>query len=361
MTKKIIIALISLIICIGLGLRVWPQPKYQPHMPSDYFISQAQGFYIPDLPDGWTFKYFTPNQTSLSANGQRLRWGESDNQDMAKATLVFVLGFGGFSEMVAEQISLLIEREYHVVVFEARGMGGSDRDIAANPEKMSQPDFKIYADDFEQFYKETITPSAKPVMILASSFGAHFSMRSIAENKLKVDGYVALAPAFVITSAGFARWQYNAMLSTYKMLGFGHYYAPTQRDWQPYSEDLSQSMPCGTYPIRLYRRDVLLGKHPELRTGGATINWLWGIRDSYRNFINTPTFTQGMDVPMTVLLADEDAYVLNEPIIHICDMIENCDYAYMEKTRHCAIAERDEVLDQIFGAADDLYDRVSEL
>ena len=349
MFKKIAL---GIILALGLGavlFYVWPQPKYQPGQPSDVFLKNAESFYVTDLPPDWTFKDFT------TVDGRRIRWGETGNRGAAKATVVFVPGFGGFMEMYGEQVDMLAERGFHVVSFEARGMGGGDRDNPNQPEQMNPSDFKTYSDDFAQFYNQIVDPIANDKAILALSFGAHLSMRAVGEHNLDVDGFISSAPALRLQTGSELSYEEAIKgLRLLRTLGRGEYFIPGMGNWLPYSDDLTAVKECGSMPERLYRRDVILADRLDLRTGGPTVNWVLELDESGRDYMASDAFKSSFNVPTKIMLADKDTIIDNDYAASFCEGVKNCSVEYLPNAGHCLWVERDEILFRIFDAVDEL-------
>lgn len=352
MFKKIALATVGLLGISAIAFYLWPQPKYKIEQPSEIFLKNAESFYVPDLPPDWTFKDFT------TEDGRRIRWGETGNRGAAKATLVFVPGFGGIMEMYGEQVDMLAERGFHVVSFEARGMGGGDRDNPKQPEQMNPKDFKTYSDDFAAFYNQNVEPLENEKAILALSFGAHLSMRAVGEHDLNVNAFIASAPALRLQTGSDLSYEEAVKgLSLMKMLGRGEYFLPGTGNWVPYSDDLTAVKECGSMPERLYRRDVILAERPDLRTGGPTVNWVLELDESGRDYMASDVFKAAYSVPTTFLLADKDTIIDNNYAEEICGQLENCSVNYLPNAGHCLWVERDEILFQIFNEVDSLLEK----
>ena len=349
MLKKIALALILL---LGLGAIIfymWPQPKYEAGQPSAEFLKNAESFYVPPLPPDWTFQNFTTD------DGRHIRWGETGNRGAAKATLVFVPGFGGIMEMYGEQVDMLAERGFHVVSFEARGMGGGDRDNPKQPEQMNPSDFKTYSDDFAKFYTQHVAPIEHDKAILALSFGAHLSMRAVGEHNLDVQAYVGSAPALRLQTGSDLTYEDAVKgLTLMRSLGRGEYFLPGTGNWLPYSDDLTLAKECGSHPERLYRRDVILADRLDLRTGGPTVNWVLELDKSGSGYMASDVFKAAFDVPSKFILADKDTIIDSDYAENLCSEIENCESEYLTNAGHCLWVERDEVLFEIFDSIDEL-------
>ena len=352
MFRKIVLGLILLLGIGALLFYIWPQPKYEAGQPSDAFLKNAESFYVAPLPPDWTHKDF------ITDDGRRIRWGETGNRGAAKATLVFVPGFGGVFEMYGEQIDQLAERGFHVVGFEARGMGGGDRDNPKQPEQMNPSDFKTYSDDFAKFYTQHVTDIDHDKAVFGLSFGAHLSMRAIGEHDLNVQAFIGSAPALRLLTGAEVSYE-DAMkgLSLMRKLGRGEYFVPgAQKNWLPYSDDLTLAKPCGSYPERLYRRDVVFKDRLDLRTGGPTVNWVLELDESGSGYMTSDAFKAGYDVPTKFMLADKDTIVDSAYVEGVCNQMDSCQVEYLTNTGHCLWVERDEVLNRLYDVVDELLE-----
>jgi len=352
MLKKIFLGGLGLIMIGAAAFYLWPQPKYVPGQPSDIFLKNAESFYVAPLPPDWEFKDFT------TADDRNIRWGETGNRNAAKASVVFVPGFGGFMEMYGEQVDMLAERGFHVMSFEARGMGGGDRDNPKQPEQMNPSDFKIYSDDFAAFYKAHVSDLPQDKAVLALSFGAHLSMRAAAEHNLNVDAFVSAAPALRLqTGTDMSREDAVKGLGLMRTLGRGEYFLPGTGNWLPYSDDLTAVKDCGSEPKRLYRRDVILADRLDLRTGGPTVNWVLELDESGSGYMASDSFKAAFNMPSKILLADGDTIIDNDYAKAICQDIESCEVEILPKSGHCLLVERDETLSRIFDNLDELLEK----
>jgi len=327
MFKKMALIVVVLL-CLGvIAFYVWPQPKYKPTQPNETFLNNAKSFHVTPMPPDWRFKDFN------TADGRRLRWGETGNQGAAKASLALVPGYSGTLEMYGEQIDMLAERGYHVIGFEPRGMGGGDRDNPKQPEQMNPSDFKTYSDDFAAFYKAHIAPLEGDKAVLALSFGAHLSMRAVAEHDLDVQAFVASAPALrLLTGSDISFEKAVKGMKLMRILGRGEYVLPGTGNWAPYSDDLTLTKECGSHPARLYRRDVILADRPDLRIGGPTINWVLELTQSGNGYMVSDDFKKGFDVPSRFILADTDRIIDSGYAEDLCNDIATCE---QKETRSC--------------------------
>lgn len=349
MLKKIALGVIGLICVVAIAFYVWPQPKYVPGQPSQVFLKNAESFYVAPLPPDWEFKDF------ITDDKRRIRWGETGNRDAAKASVVFVPGYGGIMEMYGEQVDMLAERGFHVISFEARGMGGGDRDNPKHPEQMNPSDFKTYSDDFASFYNAHVAPLEHDKAVISLSFGAHLSMRAAAEHDLDIQAFIGAAPALRLqTGSELSREEAMKGLSLMRKLGRGEYFLPGTGPWLPYSDDLMAVKECGSEPKRLYRRDVILAKRLDLRTGGPTVNWVLELDESGSDFMTSSAFKTGFDMPAKVILADGDTIIDSGYAEALCNEIDSCTAQYLPDTGHCLLVERDEVLNTIFDSVDEL-------
>lgn len=355
--KQLVFVLLGLLIISVLAFFAWPERSYQPFEVSRAYRAQVDAFNIPDMPAEWEWETFT------SEDGISMRYGQTGNSGSARATVVIIPGYTSTMDMYGEQASEIASRGYHVVGFDLRGQGGSERPRPSQPEKLLVENFKTYANDVALFLLDLKVPKDRPVVLLAMSFGGHVAFRVGAEHPDLVDGLLLIAPALRPKAGDMSFEEAARMLRWGDAIGKDTRYLPGNSNWKPATEDdlLKVGIDyCASSPKRLPMRDAVFTLRPEQRVGGVTFNWG---REFYRssNFVLQPGFPESLEKPVTMIHAEKDDFVVTEVNEKICKTrLSDCMSIAIPKTGHCLMQETDPVLDRIYKALDETVARIEK-
>ena len=145
--------------------------------------------------------------------------------------------------MYGEQVGDIAARGYHVVGFDLRGQGGSERPRPSQPEKLLIKDFKIYSNDVALFLQSLELPKDRPVVLMGMSFGGHVAFRVAAEQSDLVDGLLLVAPALEPKGGDMSFEEITRILRIGDALGKDRRYLPGNSNWKPATED--DLLACG--------------------------------------------------------------------------------------------------------------------
>jgi len=255
----------------------------------------------------------------------------------------------------------LAERGYHVIGFDLRGQGGSDRARAAQPEKLYIKDFKVYSNDVALFLDHLDIPEDRPVVLMAMSFGGHVAFRVGAEHSDLVDGLLLLAPALQPKAGDMSFEAAMRVINLGDFLGKDKRYMPGNTNWKPYSEDdlLRVGIEhCASSPKRLPMRDAVFTLRPEQRVGGVTFNWAKEFFGS-SEYVLQPGYPESLEIPLTMIHAELDDFVVTDINKEVCDTrMSDCVSLAIPGSGHCLTQETDPVLDEIYMALDELVTRI---
>lgn len=347
MIKKIIKGVVWALV-IGLVVFIlWPPEKYEPYQVTPEYQAQIDAFYIPPMPNGWKYEKY------VTRDFVKIRIGKGPVNPNAKATLILMPGFTGLLDQYGEQLSHWQSKGFNVAGIDIRGQGGSDRPLKFNPEKSWVNDFSVYAEDIAEILDAEFSDTNAPIVMIGQSFGAHVAYRTVAAHDTDVAGLLLTVPAFRPntgeTPYGAAKFLYRLS----QMTGKTDRYAPGASNWRPDVQDLTQKIPCSSEPKRIYLRDAMYVKDPSLRMGSATYQWFGQLMLSGEKMI-TPEWSSKIDVPVTMLLAENDTIVINDPAIEVCNDIGSCEYKIIEASGHCVLQENDQILQQVYDSVDQL-------
>ena len=352
--KHILLQTLFAISAVILVIVVWPEKKHKLYTPDEAYVQQALAYNVPEMPADWSDHVLPVNRA-----GTEIYYGQTSNADSAKAHIVMVPGYTGSVHMYGEHIGMLRARGFHVVGMDLRGQGRSARFRAEQPEKLYIDDFSTYAADLKKVV-ETLPDTGKPVIILGTSFGGAVATRAAGEfADLGADGLLLLAPAYRPLTPPMSVDMAKTMLSVSKALGKSKHYIAGQGPWRPDGLDMTQPSDCSSYPPRLYLRDALYVREPELRVGGATVQWMSEMIEN-GEIVTHEDFMQRLTLPITVIAAETDVIVDGPFLEQTCaEGFPNCRLVKIPDTGHCLTLESDDVLIRIWDEADRLARNLS--
>ncbi len=349
--RKFLKGLLGFVVLAGLAFYFWPERSYKPYQVDAAYQAQVDAFKIPDMPSDWTWRDFKAQDET------RIRWGETGNRDAAKASVIYVPGYTATLDMYGEHFDMLARRGYHVLGFDLRGQGGSQRYRDKQPEKLWVDDFSVYAQDVADWLNSLNLPQDRPLILSGSSFGGHVVTRAAGDHQMPINGLYLLAPAFRPLAGEYSFDEALKLTKISRRLGKAKHYVFGNKDWEPEGLDYTQGSDCSSNPARLYLRDAVFTRKPELRVGGATNQWGAEFFES-SEYINRPEFYAKINVPVTIISADTDVYVDTQVNSEACrDYVNECREVVIPNTGHCLPQESDAVVEQLM----DEYDRMFEL
>ena len=355
--KQLVFIFFGLLLILVVAFFAWPEQSYEPYEVSEDYRSQVAAFNIPDMPADWEWGTFT------SEDGMKMRYGQSGNSGSSRATIVMIPGYTATMDMYGEQAAEIASRGYHVVGFDLRGQGGSERPRPFQPEKLLIENFNIYENDVALFLQDLDVPKGQPVVILGLSFGGHIGFRVAAEHADLVDGVLLLAPALKPSSGDMSFEEAERLLRLGDAVGKGTRYLPGETDWTPYNEDdlLQVGIEhCSSSPKRLPLRDAIFTVRPEQRVGGITFNWG---REFYRSshYVLQPGYAEALKMPVTMIHAELDNFVVTETNKHVCqNRVPDCQSVAIPGAGHCLLQETDNVLERVYDALEEMVRRVKK-
>lgn len=346
MIKRLTKVVAVFVLLLLLAIMAWPEVKHSLYTPPADYLESSAAYTLPPMPDSWQYDYFT------ATDGKRLRWGQTDNADDAKATVVLLPGYTSSLDMYGDHISRLLARGYHVVGFDLRGQGGSERERTEQPEKLYAAHFGVYSTDVAQWLAQQSFGDDRPVIILGSSFGGHVALRLVGDHNPDVDGLVLLAPAYRPNTAPLSYGLTKVIVGLSRALGKDKHFAAMQSPWRPDGLDLTAPSDCSFYPERLYLRDTLYVRDPAQRVGGVTNNYLWGLMTS-GEVLQTDAFAAKITVPTIMVAAENDVIIDSKVSENSCkNSLPQCTLKVYPGTGHCLTLENDAVQERIIDEVD---------
>ena len=354
--KRLSLGLLTILVLMVVALLFWPEKRYRAYQSSQAYLDQVAGFSVPPMPNDWRWDRFEGD------DGIGMRWGETGNRDAAQATIIMVPGYTATMSMYGEHVGDIASRGYHVIGFDLRGQGGSERPRPDQPEKLYVDDFGRYSNELAEFVRAQNLPDNRPVILMGMSFGGHVATRLAGDHPGVVDGLLLLAPALEPKAGNMSFDAAKRLLVWGRRLGQDKRYLPDNGNWTPYSEDnlrVAGIEHCASDPNRLPLRDAVFTNDPSQRVGGVTYNWGGEFYESSL-YVRASGYPEGLDLPISMVHAERDDFVVTDVNIEICDTrLPDCTSVYIDGSGHCLLQETDDRLAQVYQALDNVVARIS--
>ena len=356
MIRRAVLAIIGLVVLAIIAFLVWPEKRYAPYEVSLDYQAQVDAFNVPDMPQAWTWASFAGD------DGVKMRWGQMPNREASDTTVIIIPGYTATMNMYGEHITHLTDRGYHVMGFDLRGQGGSERPRIGQPEKLMIDDFSRYSNELSDFIKSQNFSEDRNVILIGMSLGGHVAMRLSGDHPGVIDGLLLLAPALQPVSGDVEFDQALKIMKWGRRLGKDNRYLPGQSNWVPYHEANLLRVGiehCASNPDRLPLRDAIFTNIPEQRVGGITFNWGIEFFESSL-YLRADDYLENISLPITMIHAELDLYVETDVNISACDArLPNCKNVQYAGSGHCLFNESDDILEKIYVELDQLKTRIA--
>jgi lysophospholipase len=296
-------------------------------------------------PDGWPLRVHDwPPEQRASARG----------------SILFQGGRGDLIEKYLESCQHWHEQGWHLASFDWRGQGGSGR-LAADPHVGHVDDFATWTADLLDFWQDWVVHTPGPHILIAHSMGGHLALRTIMEHQLRPDALVLSAPML-----GF---EIGPMPLTpiVKLVEWAARRWPERKAW-PANE--KPRLTGGGRQALLTHDDLRyademdwLSRHPELKLGPPSLNWL---ASAYRStqWTEEAGRLEAIDMPMLILGTDDDQLVSPRAIRRFAKQIRGVQLhmygaANGQPAAHELLRETDTIRDDVLMRIDHFLDKVA--
>lgn len=282
------------------------------------------------------------------SNGVELRYKIAVPEEGASRGSVLLLqGRAENIEKYAEQIDRLNRAGFSVFTFDWRGQGLSSR-LLDDSHKGYVRNFSEYLEDIEVFDREIWCKKAGngKRYLIAHSLGSHVALRYLVEKNVSVDAALFVSPMFGINTSPWPLQIAELLAASAVLAGFEEDYIPGS----------------GPYVGRVYSKENLLTndarrfavlpeairEEPALALGGPTFGWLNAAFDSVKR-IHTKGYAKKIEVPITVLVGEEDRVIHPHLVRQLCERIASCKQIGVKEAKHEIMMEK-ELTQRLFWA-----------
>jgi lysophospholipase len=263
-------------------------------------------------------------------------------------TVLIVQGRSEFIEKYFETIVALRRRGFHVVAFDLRGQGGSDR-MLSDPSKGHVDDFQDYVVDIDAILREVVADLPRPHMAIAHSMGAAAMLLSLDRGLMQFERVALLSPLVGLATLRFPRVAATAAAAL-DVVALGTRYIPGGGPTPLALRAFAESR-LTTDPARHARTAAILAAAPRLGIGDPTVRWTQAMFETFRRFADRD-FGRRIATPSLMLIAGGETLCSAPAAETLALKLRGCMPVVVPGARHELLFERDAIRDQTFAALD---------
>lgn len=275
------------------------------------------------------------------------RWRPTSRK--VRGTVLLLQGRAEFIEKYFETIAELRRRGFHVVTFDWRGQGGSER-LAPNRRLGHVPRFSHYRRDVVAVMKEVVEPhTPEPRFALAHSTGAAILLDMAHDGLCPVKRMVLVSPLIDIARIEDRMWP-HVLAATLRAIGRGRRFIPGGGETALLTKPFDGNR-LSSDPVRYARNSEAASTNPHLAVGEPSISWLAGVLALVRRF-RQPRYALEVLTPTLVVAAGADEVVSTPAIERFCARLKAGHALILPGARHEILMERDEIRQDFWAAFD---------
>jgi lysophospholipase len=263
-------------------------------------------------------------------------------------TVLLIQGRSEFIEKYFETVAAFRRRGFHVVAFDLRGQGGSER-MLADPGKGHVDDFAEYVTDIDAMVREVVAELPQPHFAVAHSMGAAALLLSLDRGLRQFERVALLSPL-----AGLAALKLPglaaAATAALDFVALGARYVPgggaTPLSIRPFPDNKLSGD-----PVRYGRIASILAAAPGLGIGDPTVRWTQAMFLTFQRFAGRD-FGRRIVTPSLMLIAGADPLCSAPAAEELALRVRGCEPVVIPGARHELLTERDAIRNQVFAALD---------
>jgi lysophospholipase len=256
---------------------------------------------------------------------------------VARASVVISAGYTEDMHKYAEIAYDLFNQGYSVFLFDHRGQGYSQR-LISDLRIASIDEFDNYVFDLHQYVSSIVKKdSTGPIFVLAHSLGGAIAARDLERHPEDFKAAVLSAPMLQINLHGWPEFVAKIWLSIQFLFGRDNDLIDLARDPESI---LFEENEVTHSRVRYEKHKQILHVEPLLKIYGQTQRWVRKAIDGSRQARQDAALVK---VPVLLLQAATDVYVISEGQNEFCQMAQNCRILPIPGSRHEILHETDAV------------------
>lgn len=307
--------------------------------------AEAELFAHPDYPVPGHGKVWF----AATRDGARLRFASwRPTARPVRGAVVLVQGRAEFIERYSETIAELRRRGFHVLAFDWRGQGGSQR-FVRRQRKGHVGRLRHYEDDLALAMAQMRETLPGPYFVLAHSMGAALCLDAARRGALPVSRLVALAPMLGLSLVDRPEAA-RRLASLLFWLGFGKSFVPGGGDTAIATKPFEGNRLTGD-PVRYARNAALSAQARHLSVGDPTIGW---VHAAFRLMarLGAPSAATEIRVPTLIVAAGQDPVVSTPAIERFAARLKTGQALVLAGARHEILMESDAIRSRFWAAFD---------
>lgn len=308
-------------------------------------MAEAELFAHPDYPVPGHAKVWS----ARTADGATLRFARwRPTVKPLRGSVIILQGRAEFIERYSETIAELRRRGFHVITFDWRGQGGSQRFVRRG-RKGHVGRLRHYERDLDCAMAEMQAHLPAPHFALAHSMGAAIALDAARQDRLPVARLVALAPMLglsLIERPEAAR----RLAQLLYWLGFSRAFVPGGGDTAIATKPFENNR-LTSDPRRYARNSALSSDAPHLSIGDPTIGWVHAAFQLMAR-LNAPDAARRIRVPTLIIAAGQDPVVSTPAIERFAARLKTGAALVLPTARHEILMETDDIRASFWAAFD---------
>ena len=281
-------------------------------------------------------------------DGWMLRRFDWPVQRRVRGRMLFLGGRGDIFEKYLEAFAHWHAQGWSITSFDWRGQGGSGR-LSPDPHVGHVDDFKLYVDDFRDFWAHWVTEGPGPHVVMCHSMGGHLALRALVEGAAMPDAAVFVAPMLGLHSP--LGWTLGERLASV-MTALGNPARPAWRgNEKPGATETRQALL--THDPERYADELFWqSSKEELLLGPPSWRWVAEAFTSTRR-LRGDSRLKTLSVPILMLVADCDKLVSPKAAYQTAAKLPDAQIVrFGREAAHELLREVDTVRNRVIGEID---------
>ena len=280
-------------------------------------------------------------------------WQNSSMQSKIRGTVLLQQGHNEFIEKYYETIQELLDRNFHVICFDWRGQGMSDR-MTNDIHKQYIEDFTIHDNDLFFIVKKFININLpKPLIVFGHSMGGCLILSVLPKLQNDIKAVILSAPML-----GFKNEKLlNILIGLFSFFVSSKSYFPGSKPNMGLETPFEKNDLTTDYK-RYRRTQNLVRKLPDIRLWGVTYAWVKAVKKRF-NKIRKENWAENIKNDILIINSLKDRVVSSKKIIEMHKRLPNSKIINYSNAEHEVLMEDDKKRAKFWKNFDEFMNKLS--